>query len=202
MDLSHLDPVSAASLVAAGALALTRLLTTAKPLWDRLPASLQGLLPVLVLVLPQIAASAAGVHTSLDFINLLVLAIALILPGVHSHTVALTKPSGPSSALLVLVFMLSFGAGLACATGSTVAWPKVLSCAEPLEQPLVESVAKVLTGDGDVKTELEALAGQYAPGVIECAVQQLVGDLASGPTTARASHAAKRGRSFLNAVQQ
>jgi hypothetical protein len=106
MDLSHLDPVSAASLVAAGALALTRLLTTAKPLWDRLPASLQGLLPVLVLVLPQVAASAAGVHTSLDLVNLLVLAAALILPGAHSHTVALVKPSGPSSALLVLVFAL------------------------------------------------------------------------------------------------
>jgi hypothetical protein len=103
MNLAHLDPVTAGSLVAAAALALTRLLTTAKPLWDRLPASLQGLVPALVLVLPQVAEQAMGVKTGLDLANLLVLAAALILPGAHSHTVALVKPSGPSSAAALLL---------------------------------------------------------------------------------------------------
>lgn len=188
--MNHLDPVSLASLIGAAALALTRLLTTAKPIWDRLPTSLQGLLPVLVLVLPQVAAQAAGVHTSLDLVNLLVLSVALILPGAHSHTVALVKPNGPgSAALLALVFAASFSVGVAC-SGRAVAWPKVLSCAEPLEKPL------------DVKTELEALVGAYAPGVIECAVQQIVGDLGAAPVTARASRQVVRGRAFLESVQR
>lgn len=103
--MPHLDPVSLASLAAAAALALTRLLTTAKPLWDRLPTWLQGLAPALVLVLPQIAAQAAGVHTSLDLVNLLVLATALILPGAHSHTVGGSKPGGAGSAALVLLLV-------------------------------------------------------------------------------------------------
>lgn len=200
--MPNLDPVSLASLIAAAALALTRLLTTAKPLWDRLPPSLQGVVPVLVLVLPQIAASAAGVHTSLDLANLLMLSAALILPGAHSHTVDIKKPNGPgSSALMLVVFALSFCLGLAC-SGRSVAWPKVLACGEALEQPLVESVASVLVGTGDVKTELEQIALTKGAGVVECAVQQIIEDMASGPTTARASRAAARGRAFLASVKR
>jgi hypothetical protein len=100
-NFAHLDAVSVASSLAAGALALTRLLTTAKPLWDRLPKSLQGLLPVLVLVLPQLAEQAAGVKTTLDLTNLLILAVAMILPGWHSHTVGGEKTGGPGAGAAV-----------------------------------------------------------------------------------------------------
>lgn len=204
MNLAHLDPVTLASLIGAGALAATRLLTTLKPVWDRLPASLQGLFPVLVLVLPQIAAAALGVHTSLDLINLVLLSVALVLPGTHSHTVELSKPKGPGSALLMaVVFALSFAAGVACSGLRAVDWPKLGACAEPLEQPLIESVAKVLVGTGDVESELSDLVKSGAAAdAVECAVQQLVSDLAAGPTTARASHAAARGRTFLAKVQR
>lgn len=104
-NFSHLDAVSVASLFAAGALAVTRLLTTAKPIWDRLPKSLQGLLPVLVLVLPQLAEQAAGVKTTLDLTNLLFLAVAMILPGWHSHTVGGEKTGGGAGAAVGLVFV-------------------------------------------------------------------------------------------------
>ncbi len=100
---------------------------------------------------------------------------------------------------LALVGMLL--AVFSCA-GRAVSWPKVLSCAEPIEQPLIEEVAKVLSGAGDVQTDLEALVPRYAPGVLECAVQQIVGDLSTAPVTARASHQAARGRAFLAKVEQ
>lgn len=198
MNLAHLDPVTAASLIAAGVLALTRLLTTLKPVWERFPALLQGLFPVLVLVLPQIAAAALGVHTSLDLVNLIALSVALVLPGVHSHTLAIVKPSGPGSAALVLIVVVLALPLQAC--GSHVNWPSVLACGKPLEQPLLRDVEAVLAGTGDVDAELADLAKNYAPGVIECAVQELVGQLASAPHAMHASRATARGRAFLNRV--
>jgi hypothetical protein len=107
-------------------------------------------------------------------------------------------PAGP---LLVLLFVCSLPTLHGCA-GHQVAWPKVLSCADSLEVPLLTEVERVLAGTGDVKTDLEALAGTYAPSLIECAVQQIVGDLSAAPVTARASHASARGRDFLAKVQQ
>ena len=195
--MQHLDPVTLASFIAAGALAASRLLTTLKPAWNFLPASLQGLVPMLVLVLPQIAAAALGVHTSIDLANLIALSVALVLPGIHSHTVQLTKPSAPAATLIVLT--LAFSTGQACSNLPAVSWPKVLSCMTPLEQPLIDYVAKVLAGSGDVQTALEALAKDYAPGLIECAVQQIIDSLSSS-TKADASHSIARGQAFLAKV--
>lgn len=199
MNIPHLDPVSAASLIGAGVLALSRLLTTLKPVWDRFPALLQGLFPVLVLVLPQIAAAALGVHTSIDLVNLIALSIALVLPGVHSHTVVLTKPSGPGSAALVLVV---FALALPLSACKGVSWPKVLQCGEPLAQAELAAVSRILAGNGDAPSELEALAEQYAPSTVECAVQSVVADLSARKGAARDSHALARGRAFLNKVQR
>ncbi len=200
--MPHLDAITIASFIAVAALGLMRLLTTAKPIWDKFPPLLQGIAPALVLVLPQIAEQAAGVKTGLDLTNLLVLAAALILPGVHSHTVALKPPSGPGSAGgLMLIFALSLSVGFAC-SGRSVAWPKVLNCADALEQPLVGAVAEVLAGTGDVKTELENIALTKGASVVECAVQQIVSDLGTAPVTARASRQVVRGRAFLASVQQ
>jgi hypothetical protein len=202
LPLTQLNPVAIASFVGATFLAITRLLTTAKPLWSLLPGSLQGLLPVLVLALPQLALQAAGVHGTLDLLNLLVLSLAMILPGAHSHTVGLAKPSGPgSAAVLLLVFALPLGALQACRPGA-VDWPKVAQCTEQLEPDLLKVVGGVLAGTGDVRSELEDVARSQGPDVVLCAVQQLVSDLASGPTTARASRAAARGRAFLDSVQR
>lgn len=204
MNIPHLDPITLASFIAVAALGLSRLLATTKPIWDRLPPLLQGLFPVLALVLPQIAASAAGVKTSLDLVNLVALAVTLVLPGLHSHTVEMSKPKGPGSgALMMLVFVLSIGAGLACSTFGPVSWPKVAACADSLEQPLVESVAKVLAGTGDVESELGDLvkSGAAADAVV-CAVKQLLSDFGTAPVTARSTNSVARGRAFLAKVEQ
>ena len=199
--MQHLDPVSLAGMVAAAALALTRLLTTAKPLWDRLPPWLQGLVPALVLVLPQIAAQAAGVHTSLDLVNLLVLAAALIMPGAHSHTVG-GKPGGGGAVVgLALVFALSFSAGLACSPFK-VDWPKLIACTDPLRPGLVKVVIDILASNGDAEADLAALAKTEGPLAVECAVQQAVDDIGSSPMKGRQSRVAERGRAFLEKVRQ
>lgn len=198
--MPHLDTLTLASLIGAGALALTRLLTTAKPIWDRLPASLQGLLPALVLVLPQIAAQAAGVHTSLDLANLLVLAVALILPGFHSHTVQLSKPNGPgSAAALLLVFALSFSVGLACSPFK-VNWPALGACADPLRPGLTKVVADILASNGNAEADLEALGETEGLAAVECAVKQLVSDVGARPAEARGSRIRARGLAFLATV--
>jgi hypothetical protein len=203
---TNLSPVTIASFLAAGALAATRLLTTAKPLWNKLPASLQGLLPALVLVLPQLAAQAAGVKTGLDLVNLLVLAGAMILPGFHSHTVQLGKPSGPGSGALVgLVFALGIMLPLGlvgCARLAQVDWSKPAHCADTSEYALVIAVEKVLDGTDDLKTELGAIAETYGPEAVVCAVKQIVGQLGTVQLDAKPGHRAFRGRDFLVQVGQ
>lgn len=203
IPLPHLDPVSLAATVAALALAATRLLATSKPLWDRLPPLLQGLFPVLVLVLPQVAAAALGVHTSIDFVNLVVLSVVLVLPGVHSHTVATLKPNGPGSVAAVglLALSVSFGAGLGCSRLANVDWSAVAACGEqPAESALTQIISGVLAGTGDVKTELEGVAAQYGVTAVKCTTQQIIDDIGTAPVTARASRQAQRGRAFLKQV--
>jgi hypothetical protein len=200
--MPHLDPITLASLIGAACLALTRLFTTAKPVWDKLPAPLQGLLPMLVLVLPQLAEQAAGVKTGLDLVNLVVLAIALVLPGYHSHTIATSKPSGPSSGVLMgaLVFCLSFGAGLACSHGLILNWPKLGACLDPLRPGLVQIVADVLAGNGDAEQDLATLGKTEGLEAVECAVKQLVSDVGKQPAEARGSRIRARGQAFLVTV--
>jgi len=108
-------------------------------------------------------------------------------------------PGGP---LLVLLFLAFAVHQQGCAAGSRVNWPKVAQCAQPLEQPLLQTVASVLAGTGDVKTELEQIALTKGAGVVECAVQQIVSDIGSAPVTSRATHTAARGRAFLESVQR
>lgn len=198
----NLDTVTVASFIAVAALGLTRLLTTAKPLWDLLPPALQGIIPALVLVLPQIAEKAAGVHTGLDLANLLVLAGALIVPGVHSHTVALVKPSGPSSGAAVgLVFAFALSV-TACSRLAAVDWPKQLEvCAAPAESVLLVEVSDILAGTEDVETALLGLVKSGATKeAVWCAVNQLAADVGFNPSTARAARISARGKAFLDKV--
>jgi hypothetical protein len=123
------------------------------------------------------------------------------VPGIVEKVKAVLGRFAPVAGLLI-AFTLSVGAGLAC-SGRSVAWPRVLSCAAPLEQPLLIEVGKVLAGTGDVQQDLEALAGTYAPGLIECAVQQIVSDLGKQPVAASGGdRRLARGRAFLAKVEQ
>lgn len=101
-----------------------------------------------------------------------------------------------------LIACLIFVGTLTISCGSHVNWPKLGSCLEPAAPALLETVATVLMGTGDVKEELSSVASTYAPAAIECAVKQVVDDVANGPRTARASHVAARGSAFLESVER
>jgi len=94
MDLSHVDPVVVASYVSAGALAATKLVSAAKPLWNRLPRWLSVALPVLVLDLPQVAQYFTGASTGQALFAAVVTSVGLLLPGLAEAE----HPSDPKPA--------------------------------------------------------------------------------------------------------
>lgn len=81
MDMSHVDPVAVASYVAAGALASTKLISAAKPLWNRLPRWLAVALPVMVLDLPQVSQYFTGATTGQALFTAFIASVGLLLPG-------------------------------------------------------------------------------------------------------------------------
>ncbi len=210
--MPHLPPLAAAIVTIAGiVLAVTRLLTASKDFWWIFPEWVQKGAPALLVALGTLPAALEASKSWMDVLVGFVIAVGAWFTASRGDQRPVTSPrmmrrvksdpSIPGGPLVVLFFCFALTGLHACA-GRSVAWPKVLSCAEPLEQPLVDSVLKVLTGTGDVQSELEALTGKYAPGLIECAVQQIVSDLSSAPVAASASHASARGRAFLEKVQQ
>lgn len=76
-----LTPVDIASYVSAGALAMTKLISVCKPVWNRLPKWLAVVLPVLVLVLPQVAQFFVGATTSRELFAAFITSLALLMPG-------------------------------------------------------------------------------------------------------------------------
>jgi len=73
-----------ASLVSAGALGATRLLTVAKPFWEKLPKGFAALVPAACIMLPQLASQMGLVHTTMDFVSACLFCGALMLPGLAS----------------------------------------------------------------------------------------------------------------------
>jgi hypothetical protein len=74
------DPIQTASTIAAVVIAATRVLNAAKPAWSKVPEPFYSFLPVLVLVLPDLAARLAGVQTGTDLTVELVTALSLLVP--------------------------------------------------------------------------------------------------------------------------
>lgn len=216
----HLPPVAQGVLaLSAVAFAIVRLLTASRPFWASTPAWAQKALPALAMAIAAVPAAIEHARSWLDVVVAFVVSGAMFYTAsrgdkrapldtdgtprterVNSdpkidETVRIIPPTGP---LLVLLFCCSLPALHGC--GSHVNWPRVLQCAAPLEGPVVQSVASILAGTGDVKIELEGLAGQYGAATLECAVQQIIGDVGTAPVTARASRQAVRGRAFLESV--
>lgn len=202
----HLPPLAAAIVTITGVvLAVVRLLTASKAFWWRFPEWLQKGLPAALVALGTLPTALEAAKSWLDVVVAFVFAVGAWFTASRGdkRPVEAKPPAVPPIGMLlltVLVFCLSVSAGLACSGAHAVSWPKVLSCAEPLEQPLVESVAKVLAGTGDVQSELEALTAQYAPGVVECAVAQLVSDIGKQPADAKHARIRARGQAFLATV--
>ena len=83
------------SLIAGFALALSRLLTVAKPFWARVP-KLAAVLPAVVAMLPALVAQLGLVTTELDLVETLVVAAAMLLPGtVPAPAPAPVEPAAP-----------------------------------------------------------------------------------------------------------
>ena len=78
MSLSVLD---IASMVVAGSLAVSKIITAAQPLWAKLPRWLAVALPVLVLDLPQVAAAFGLVQTGTSITTAIITSLALLAPG-------------------------------------------------------------------------------------------------------------------------
>ncbi len=68
--------------VSAALLSATKLLNTAKPLWDKLPRVVAVAVPVVVATLPLLAEKAGLIATPVDLTTLFVTAAALLVPGI------------------------------------------------------------------------------------------------------------------------
>ncbi len=86
-----MSPFDIAAVVGAVAVAATRLLKSAAPLWAKLPKPVAAALPVLVAALPQVADMAGVVKSEIDLVNFGVLALALLVPGVEAAVVDASK---------------------------------------------------------------------------------------------------------------
>lgn len=106
----------------------------------------------------------------------------------------------PRAPRWVPTYVLLLLAALLIGCGSHISWPAALQCGAPLEQPLLQTVASVLAGTGDVKTELEQVAVDH--GAVECAVQQLISDIGMASQDPQRARSVARGRAFLASVQQ
>lgn len=208
----HLQVVQIVTFVVAFSMAASRILNGSKPFWGLMPPWLAGVLPSVVVAVPALGQVVVGAQTWTDLTVAFMAAGALLLPGTHSHTVALLPPSGPGSApragligaaALLLVFALSASLTACSLFGSGGSfWPVVEHCA-PSPASLVSQVEDVLLAGGDYEAALKQLALQDGAGIIQCAVAAAVdlltakaGKVGASPESAPA---AARGKAFLAA---
>ncbi len=201
----HLQVVQIVTFIAAFAISATRILTASKPFWSYAPSWLTGLLPGLLVAIPALGQGVIGAQSWTDLTVAFLVAGALMLPGIHSHTVAITKPNGPGSATLgaglALILAASFFVLGACslfgAHGSV--WPAIGPCA-PTTEDLFSKVESVLTSStGDYESDLLALGKAEGLQLVECAVQAVLDKLGTlSPRTADESVGAARAKAFLD----
>jgi hypothetical protein len=80
-----MTPFEIAATIGACALAATRMLKAAAPIWSKLPKPLAAFVPVLILALPKIASMTGLVHTDVDLTVFGLEALALVVPGAMAH---------------------------------------------------------------------------------------------------------------------
>lgn len=74
-----------ATYVVAAALAVSRILEASKPYWAFLPTKVAAVIPSIVAMLPVLAEKMGMVQTGQDFVQALLVAGALLLPGAGVH---------------------------------------------------------------------------------------------------------------------
>jgi hypothetical protein len=86
------------SFVVAFAGSASKLLTAAKPFWNKLPTPIAALLPSVCMMLPTLAEKVGGSTTTVDFVSALVVSLALLLPGHMPVAPAAPAPAAKKSA--------------------------------------------------------------------------------------------------------
>ncbi len=101
----------------------------------------------------------------------------------------------------LLAFLVVMQPG--CSLFSKADWDKLGTCAAVLQQPLLNQVATVLAGAGDVESGLLAIVKSgAAKEAVECAVAQIVNDIGKQPADSNHARIRARGRAFLATVPQ
>jgi hypothetical protein len=166
----------------------TRLLKSTEPFWT-LNAKLAQWMPPLLVALPAAANGLLGTHDWIGVIEACCGAVALALPGLHSHSVG-APPATPTArkvlgvAGAVMSFAVAFAATAAlvascllvgCGLGAAF-WPAAVQCL-PASAQAVADVEQVLKSGGSaaqVEQALEALAVKYTKSVVLCIVSDFV----------------------------
>lgn len=76
----NITPVEIAAYVSAVALGASKFLSSAKPLWDKLPKPVAVVLPAVVAALPQLAEQAGLIKTGHDLVALAVVSVVALVP--------------------------------------------------------------------------------------------------------------------------
>ena len=94
-----MTPTDIAAHVVAGCVAASRLITVVQPVWAKMPKWLAAVMPVLVLMLPQVADLAGVIKTQTDLLQFGIVSAALLLPGIAAAEIAAKKAAAttPSS---------------------------------------------------------------------------------------------------------
>lgn len=206
----HLQIVQIVTFVIAFTLSATRVLNASKALWSLLPPVVSGALPSLVIAVPALSQAVVGAQSWTDLAVAFLVAGSLLLPGIHSHTVAMTKPNGPGSSIAgtaLLLIGIGFalhltGCGFFASKGVT--WPTLAANCLPSPAKLVSQVEAILFAGGDYEKALEQQALTDGAGAVECAVaeatQALLASKGKVGASAQAGPAADRGKAFLAKV--
>ena len=80
--------VEIVAFVVAFAGAASKLLESSRPFWKLLPGPVATFLPSLVVMLPTLASQVGAATTTLDLVNAVVVALALLLPGAAAKHVS------------------------------------------------------------------------------------------------------------------
>jgi uncharacterized membrane protein YjjP (DUF1212 family) len=67
--------------IVAAALAISRILESSKPYWRFLPTKVAAVIPSVIAMLPVLVDKLGGVKTGIDFVQAIIVSVALLLPG-------------------------------------------------------------------------------------------------------------------------
>lgn len=84
--------VEIVSYVVAALLALSRILKSTEPFWKLLPPKVALFIPSVVAMLPVLIEQVGGAKTTLDLVNAVLVAGALLLPGAGVNAAKPDKP--------------------------------------------------------------------------------------------------------------